>query len=487
MNRNSDSSSAQSLSARPHGGKRGQQSGQLNEQRTQREQRGGMGVRVSLVAAALGAIYGYDSGSIGGALIFLKEDYELSTLWVSVVTSIVVFGSLVGAALGPTLANRFGRKITMLLVAAGFAVFAGLSAVPFGVWWLTVVRLLLGVTIGLSTVVAPIFISEFAADHNRGRLATSYQFFTSAGVVVSLLASWALAGTGSWELMLGLSAAPAVVVFFALLSFPDSPRWYAMQGRTEEALSTLRLVDPRADAQQRLVEIEQDVATGGSGRFREIFTRRYMRATIFVIGFGFFVQITGTNTILYYGPMIFEKAGVSKSSDSILVSAFVQVFAIIGVLLSMVTVDRWGRRGPLLTGTIGMIVGHLIMVAVFLQPSITQGTGYVAVAGIALFYIGFYFGIGSLIWVYTGEAFPARLRSVGAAALLITDFAANLIATFAFPGVLSALGGATGFGAFGVLTVLALVFMYRMAPETKGRSLEEIRGYWDNGGHWASN
>lgn len=444
----------------------------------------GIGGRVAVVAAAIGAIYGYDSGSIGGALVFLKKDYALSTLWVSVITSVVVVGSILGAAVGPRLANGLGRKVTMLLVAAGFAVFAALSAVPLGVWWLTVVRLLLGVTIGLSTVVAPVFISEFAADHTRGRLATSYQFFTSAGVVVSLLACWALSGTRSWELMLGLSAVPAVAVFAALLSFPDSPRWYAMKGRTEQALGTLRRIDPDVDPDARLAEIQGDLAVGESGRFREIFTRHYARATLFVIGFGFFVQITGTNTILYYSPMIFEQAGVSDASDSILVSAVVQVFAIVGVVLSILTVDRWGRRGPLLLGTVTMIVGHAVMTYVFLQPAITRGTGYLAVAGIALFYIGFYFGIGSLIWVYTGEAFPARLRSVGAAALLMTDFTANLVATLAFPGVLAKLGGAVGFGAFGVLSVLALVFMHRMAPETKGRSLEEVRGYWDNGGRW---
>ncbi|WP_255954024.1 sugar porter family MFS transporter [Streptomyces odontomachi] len=445
-----------------------------------------LGTMVAVVAAAIGAIYGYDSGSIGGALIFLKSDYHLSTLWVSVITSIVVFGSLVGAAFGPRMANSLGRHRTMLLVAVGFAAFAALSAAPWGVWWLTAVRLMLGVTIGLSTVVAPVFISEFAADHNRGKLGTAYQFFTSAGVVISLLVAWALSDSESWEAILGISAVPALVVAVALLRFPDSPRWYAMRGRHAEALATLRRIDSRADVQAQLNAIRADLEEGEQGRFREIFTRRYARATFFVIAFGFFVQITGTNTILYYSPMIFEKAGFGKASDSILMSALVQLIAVLGVAVSMVMVDRWGRRPPLLIGTVGVIVGHAVMTGVFLSGHLGGATGYLAVAGIGLFYVGFYLGIGSLIWVYTGEAFPARLRSVGAAALLLSDFVANLIATFAFPVVLESVGGAAGFGAFAVLSVVALVFLWKMAPETKGRSLEDIRGYWDNGGRWVA-
>ncbi|MCA1221293.1 sugar porter family MFS transporter [Streptomyces sp. 8L] len=443
-----------------------------------------LGTKVAVVAAALGLIYGYDSGSISGALVFLKKDYHLSTLWVSVITSIVVFGSIVGAAVGPKAANRLGRKQTMLLVAGGFALFAALSAAPLGVWWLTVVRLFLGVTIGLSTVVAPVFISEFASEHNRGRLGTAYQFFTCAGVIISLVVAWALSRGGSWEALLGISAVPAVAVLLALLRFPDSPRWYAMRGRYDDARATLRRVEPDGDTDAQLEAIRADLAQGEQGTFREIFTRRYARATFFVIAFGFFVQITGTNTILYYSPMIFDKAGIADQSESILLSALVQLVAAVGVVLSMLVVDRWGRRPPLLIGTVAMVAGHLVMALVFARSTITTGAGYAAVAGIGIFYIGFYFGIGSLIWVYTGEAFPARLRSVGAAALLLSDFVANLIATFAFPGVLSDLGGSVGFGAFGVLSLLALVFLYRMAPETKGRSLEEIRGYWDNGGRW---
>lgn len=445
-----------------------------------------LGAKVTLVAAVIGLIYGYDSGSISGALLFLEDDYHLSTLWISVITSIVVFGSILGAAIGPRMANELGRRTTMIILCAGFALFAALSAVPWGVWWLTVVRLFLGVTIGLSTVVVPVFISEFATDRNRGKLGTAYQFFVSAGVVLSMLTAWLLAPTRSWEAILGLSALPAVAVCVAMLRFPDSPRWYAMKGRYDEALATLRRIDPHTDGTARLDAIKADTAGGEQGRFREIFTKRYARATFFVIAFGFFVQITGNNTVLFYSPTIFETAGISGESESILFSALVQSVAALGVVLSMLVVDRWGRRRPLLIGTTAMIAGHLSMALVFAQPDQTTTTGYLAVAGMSVFYIGFYFGIGSLIWVYTGEAFPARLRSVGAAALLLSDFTANLIATFAFPGVLRTLGGSFSFGVFAALSLLALLFLHRTAPETRGRSLEEIRSYWDNGARWTT-
>lgn len=438
---------------------------------------------VAAVAATIGVIYGYDTGGIAGALVYIKAQYHLGTLWLSVVTSIVVVGSLIGAVIGPWMANTFGRKVTMLVIAGGFTAFAALAAVPWGIVWLTGVRLFLGVTVGLSTVVAPIFISEFAQENQRGRLATSYQFFTSAGVVVSLVLDWALAASRAWQVMLGISAIPAAAVLLLIARFPDSPRWYAMKGRYDDALRTLRRIDPRL-AEQRITEIRADLAIGEHGRFREIFTRRYARATLFVIGFGFFVQITGNNTILVYSPEIFQKAGISSGANSILSAAIVQVFAIVGVVLSIAFVDRWGRRPPLLIGTAGAVAGQLLMMVAFWNPDPSRGAGYLAVAAIALFYVSFFFGIGSVIWVYTGEAFPARLRSVGAAALLITDFTANLIATFAFPALLSGLGGTATFGIFMILCVAAWIFMFKMAPETRGRSLEEIRGYWDNGGRW---
>lgn len=441
---------------------------------------------VSVVAAAIGLIYGYDSGSIGGALIYLKKDYHLSTLLVSAITTIVVVGSLVGAIFGPKITNGIGRKRTMVFVVGGFTVFAALSGIPIGPLYLIAIRFFLGVAIGLSTVAAPIFISELAPAKIRGALSTSYQLATSLGVFGSLLVDYLLASSGSWEWMLGVSAIPAAILFFILLTFPDTPRWYMMKGREKEAENVLKKLEPPESYDKQLKQIKEDLSNDEKGYFREVFQKKFARATMFVIVFGFIVQITGINTILYYSPMIFQSMGISGSS-AILVSSLVQIFSIVGIIASLLMVDRWGRRPLLLWGTVGMVVGDFIMIIVsFQEGDLSTTFGYIAFSGIALFNMAFYFGIGSLIWVYIGEAFPARLRSVGASLLLIADFVANIIATFTFPIVLDLFGGAVAFGGFMVLAILAWLFLFGFAPETKGRSLEEIRNYWYRGGKWTT-
>lgn len=444
------------------------------------------GLMVAIAAATIGLIYGYDSGSIGGALIFLKEDYNLSSLMVSIITTIVVVGSLIGAIFGPAITNGIGRQKTMVIVAIGFAVFAGLCAFPLGALYLTVVRFFLGVTIGLSTVAAPIFISELAPVKIRGALSISYQLSTSIGVFVSLFVDFLFSKSGAWEWMLGISAIPALLIVLILFRFPDTPRWYMMKGRRKDAVKVLKQLEPPEHYRSELAGIENDIVNNEKGLFREAFQKKYAKATLFVVVFGFIVQITGINTILYYSPTIFKSIGISDS-NSILVSALVQIFSIIGIIVSLLTVDRWGRRPILLTGTVGMVIGDLIMVIVSFQGNhLSTAIGYLAFAGIALFNMTFYFSIGSLIWVYTGEIFPARLRSVGASLLLIADFIANIIATFGFPLVFDSFGGQVAFGAFMVLAILAWFFLFWLAPETRGRSLEDIRKYWENGGKWTT-
>lgn len=444
------------------------------------------GIVVAFAAALVGLNYGFDSGSIGGALIFLREDFQMSTLTVALVTTIVVIGSLAGAMIGPMLTNGLGRKKVMIIVGIGFTIFSALSAIEVNPAYLITVRFFLGMTIGLSTIAAPVFISEFAPVKIRGALGMSYQLATSIGVILSLIVGYLFASIGGWQWILGISAIPSAIIVVVLWNFPDTPRWYMMKGRKEEALAALKKIEHPDNVEEEFKKIEADMAGNEKGYFREAFQRKYARPTLFVIVFGFIVQITGINTILYYSPIIFQSVGIESDGTSILLSALVNVFSVIGIILSILTVDRWGRRPILLLGTGGMILGNLSMIAVSMQNTLTPLLGYLAIAGIALFNMSFFFGIGSLIWVYLGEMFPARLRSVGAALLLMSDFIANIIATFAFPFVLDIWGGAIAFGIFLLLAIASWIFLYFMAPETKGRSLEDIRTYWANGGKWPS-
>src|SRR3954447_18648679 len=443
-----------------------------------------LGLRIAVAAATIGLIYGYDLGNISGALLFLTKHFDLTTKETEWVTSIVVAGSIPGALVAAGRSNAMGRKPTMVLVAVTYALFALLSAAAGSLVWLDVARFCLGVTIGISVVTAPIFVAESSPAAIRGGLIVMYQVATVTGIVVAYFVDYALAGGGNWRLMLGLSAAPALLVVAILARLPDTARWYVMKGRHDKARDTLRVTDPDADVDRELAEIEDDLRRERGGTIGEMLRRPYLRATLFVVGLGFLIQITGINAVVFYSPLIFKQMGFSGNAALLLLPALVQVGSLIATIASLSIVDRLGRRPTLLTGIGAMIASTLLLVVVFASGKLTGAAGWVGFAGIFVFTAGFNFGFGSLVWVYASESFPARLRTTGASAMLTADLIANLVIALYFLSAMKTLGGTATFAMFAALAAVAWLFIWWLAPETKGRPLEAIRGYWENGGRW---
>src|SRR5215208_4617024 len=276
-----------------------------------------LNVLIAVTAAIVGLIYGYDLGSIAGALLFLVPDLGLSTFMTSVVTSAVVLGQLVGAFVAGRISNTIGRKRTMVLVALGYALFAGLQGLAPNEWFLTAVRFLLGFIIGLSIVVAPAYIAESAPIRVRGSMLVTFQIATTSGIAIAYFVGAALASTESWRLILSLSAIPAVIVLLLIARLPDTSRWLLMNGRREEAADLLRRVEPDMDPDEEVQRIEQDLSYEEKGSFAELFQGRFRKAGIFVVGLGFLVQITGINAIVYYSPTIIQEVGVTSPTGAI--------------------------------------------------------------------------------------------------------------------------------------------------------------------------
>lgn len=444
-----------------------------------------MGVLIAVTAASVGLIYGYDLSNIAGALLFITEEFGLTTRQQELVTTAVVIGEIAGAICGGWLANKIGRKKSVVLVAAGYGVFALLSAFATSVPMLLGARLLLGLTIGVSIVVVPVFVAESAPAKNRGKLLVAYQVATVVGIIIGYVAAYFLAASENWRGMLGLAAVPATLIFILLLRMPDTARWYMLKGRVAEARRTLRNVDPAADVDAEIAEISRALSEERGGAIREMLRRPYLRATMFVIGLGFFIQITGINAIVYYSPRLFESMGFEGNFSLLLLPAFVQVAGLVAVFTSFFLVDRLGRRPVLLTGIGMMIAANALLITVFALGSDFGGAlttfGFL---GVLLFTVGFTFGFGSLVWVYAGESFPSRLRSLGASTMLTANLVGNAIVAALFLTMLSTLGGAGTFAVFGALAILSFAFVYRYAPETKGRQLEDIRHFWENDGVW---
>ncbi|MFG1793250.1 sugar porter family MFS transporter [Nocardia sp. NPDC049149] len=444
-----------------------------------------LGVLVGVAAASVGVIYGYDLSNIAGALLFITEEFGLTTRQQELLTTAVVIGEIAGAIGGGVLANRIGRKKSMVLVAATYGAFALLGALSTDLPMLVAARLALGITIGISVVVVPVFVAESAPTRVRGALLVTYQMATVIGIIIGYLAAYLLAGSQSWRWMLGLAAVPAVLTTVLLLRLPDSARWYVMKGRIEEARRVLRRVEPDLDTDVQLAEIERGLHEESGGALREMLRKPYLRATVFVVGLGFFIQITGINAIVYYSPRLFEAMGFRGHFALLVLPALVQVAALVAVLAALVLVDRVGRRPILLSGIGMMIAANVLLIAVFLAGSDFGGVlTALGFFGVLLFIVGFTFGFGALVWVYAGESFPARLRSTGSSAMLTSDLVANAIVAGAFLTMLESLGGAGTFVVFGVFALLGFAFVYKLAPETKGRQLEEIQHFWANGGRW---
>jgi MFS transporter, SP family, galactose:H+ symporter len=452
--------------------------GHTNELRTKRR-----GLLLGLTAASLGVVYGYDLSNIAGALLFITDEFGLTTRQQELVTTAVVLGEIAGALGAGVLANLIGRKWSMVLVAAGYAVFALLSATSDSVSMLLVARLLLSLTIGVSVVVVPVFVAESAPAAVRGSLLVGYQVATVFGIIVGYLACYLLADSRDWRWMLALAAVPAALVAMLLLRMPDTARWYVLKGRVAEARRALQRVEPDSPdsyVEHELTEISAALAEESGGKFVEMLRRPYLRATAFVIALGFFIQITGVNAIVYYSPRLFDAMGFRGNFALLVLPAMVQAAALAAVLVAVVLVDRLGRRPVLLSGIGTMIAADVLLIVVF-AARLAAIFGFI---GVLLFTMGFTFGFGALVWVYAGESFPSRLRSMGSSAMLTANLLANAMVAGLFLTLLHSLGGAATFAVFGVFAVGGFAFVYRFAPETKGRQLEEIRHFWENDGRW---
>lgn len=395
----------------------------------------------------------------------------------------VVIGQIAGALGGGVLANAIGRKKSMVLITVGYAVFALLGAASVSLPMLLVARLLLGLTIGVTVVVVPVYVAESAPAAVRGSLLTAYQLAIVSALIIGYLTGYLLAGTHSWRWMLGLAAVPAALLLPLLIRMPDTARWYLLRGRVDDARRALLRVEPDAHVDEELAEIGRALSEGRGG-MAEMLRRPYSRATIFVVTLGFLIQITGINAIIYYSPRIFEAMGFTGNFALLALPALVQIAGLAAVCTSLLLVDRLGRRPILLSGIAMMIAADAVLMAVFAQGHLGGAGLLFGFAGVLLFIIGYTLGFGSLGWVYASESFPSRLRSIGSSTMLTSNLVANAIVAASFLTMLHSLGGAGTFAVFAVLAVVAFAFVYRYAPETKGRQLEEIRHFWENGGRW---
>jgi len=430
---------------------------------------------VAVIASLGGLLFGYDTGVISGALPFLKQDFTLDARMLGVATSAVLVGATLGAAGAGTVSDMFGRRRVILVVALLFVAGALGSAAAHTLPVLLAARAVVGVAIGIASMLTPLYLSEIAPKAIRGFIVSMNQFCITLGILVSYIVDYLLADAAdNWRWMLGLGAVPGLILFFGMLTLPESPRWLAGHGRLDAARAALGHMREPSEVEAELVELRTDLARNGKLVPWSALLSPHVRKPLIVgVALAVFQQITGINTVIYYAPTIFQSAGMSSASVAILATAGVGLVNVIMTVVAMRLLDVVGRRALLLWGLGGMIVMLLALSAGF-----ALGTGgwvaLVTVVSVAA-YVGFFaIGLGPVFWLLISEIFPLAVRGRGMSVATVSNWGSNFAVTLVFPPLVEALGSASAFLAFAVLSVGAFIFTLRMVPETNGRSLEEI-------------
>lgn len=427
----------------------------------------------AIICAIGGLLFGFDTGIISGALLFIREDLGLSPFLQSAVVSAILVGAIVGAGTGGYLADRFGRRWMTMLAAVVFAVGALGSAFAPTVGLLIVSRAVLGLAVGSSTIFVPLYIAEIAPTNVRGALTAMFQLAITIGIVVAYGVSYVLTDAEAWRWMLGLGAIPAVILFIGMLPLPDTPRWLSERGREGEARAVLRRsrnTDEEVEREMREMEEAKNQEEAGWGELKKAWVRPML---IVGIGLAAGQQIVGINTIIYYAPTIMEATGLG-ASVSILATLGVGIVNVLFTIVALLIIDRVGRKPLLLTGLVGLAISLLILGAGYALPGLSGAVAIVTFIGLVLYIASFAASFGVVLWVVLPEIFPLRIRGSAMGLCTICHWSANLLVSLTFLPMVAAIGQAATFWGYCVISIGAFVFVYFLMPETKGRTLEEI-------------
>lgn len=436
---------------------------------------------IAAVAAVGGLLFGFDTGIIAGAMLYIVPDFHLGPAEQGLVVSAVTFGALFGALVGGTSSDTIGRRWTNIIAGLSFIVGSILSAVAPNVDALIASRVIIGLAIGLSSVAAPMYIAELSPPRNRGKLVSLFQLAITVGILLSYIVDRALAPEHAWRWMLGLAVIPGALLVLGMLAMPESPRWLLKSGDEKAARRALSLVRSVDEIEAEVAEIHEDLAHNQPAAWTELLMPALRPALLVGIGLAVFQQVTGINTIIYYAPEIFQKAGLDSATTALAATIGIGVINVLSTLIAISLVDRLGRKPLLLAGLVGMILS-LLAVGAAQRFGSTLGVNPDSLAPLTVVFIGLYivcfaFSLGPVVWLMISEIFPNRARARGAAVSTAANWTANFLVSLSFP-VLQAWMGPSLWFLYAAMGVAGIIFIVAYVPETKGKSLEEISRQW---------
>jgi len=438
-------------------------------------------VKLTIISTLGGLLFGYDTGVISGALLYMKDALQMNAVEEALVVSALLFpGAAGGALIGGRMADWLGRRGSLLVCAALFFVGALACALAPTVTLMVIARIILGLGVGAAAVTCPLYLAEMAPAHLRGRMVTINELMIVTGQMLAFAINAALDALiqdpGVWRIMLAVATIPAIALLIGMLVLPESPRWLGLKGRFEESHRILELSRSRSEAESEYAEISDAsrVASKEKGQaFRDLRDNRWMRRLLYVgCGLAVVQQATGINTVNYYAPTILESSGLGVSA-SLVATIGIGVTSVVTTILGIWLLGFVGRKKMLIIGFSGVVGAQALLALAFTLPQ-SDAVSYLILACMMLFVAFVQCFIGTCVWLLLSEIFPLAIRGFAMGIAVFVLWTVNAAISFAFPIVNEALGSTGTFVLFVIVNLVSLVFVARTVPETKGRSLEQI-------------
>lgn len=433
---------------------------------------------ISAVAAIGGLLFGYDTGVISGAILYIKKEFAVTIVQEELIISMVSLGAIFGAISGGPLCDKLGRKkivlsasLVFIISAIGLA-FAGTVNELIG--W----RFLVGLAIGISSATAPLYIAELSPRHFRGGLVTINQLFITIGILSSYLIGLLFLESESWRIMFAIAGIPAAIQFLVMIFFPESPRYLANVGEKTKALKVLKKF--RATEEHAKLEIEhiEKMINRKKAHWKELLSKTVRPALLAGVGVAIIQQITGINTIIYYAPTIFKFAGFASNKVALMATLWVGIVNVLMTFMAIYLLDIIGRKPLLLFGLGGMSLSLIILGIGFYQTVSTAFVEIIALICLFFYIASFAYSLGPVGWLLNSEIYPLHIRGKAMGIATCANWLSNFIITATFLNLINLLGKSGTLWLYGFIGILGLFFIWRRVPETKGESLEEIEECW---------
>jgi sugar porter (SP) family MFS transporter len=432
---------------------------------------------VTSIAALGGFLFGYDTGVISDALLYIGPAFGLGDAGKQVVVAALLLGALVGALIGGRLADSLGRRGTLVGAAVIFTVGAVLAGLSPSVGVLVAARVLLGLAIGASSSCVPLYLAEIAPPESRGRLVSLNQMLITVGILVSYGVGAALAPAQAWRWMLALAAVPSLVMLVGLIVMPESPRWLLLQRRDDQARQVLASVQGRAADDHAVAdqvhELQALQAQEEAASYRDLIGPRLRPALRIGIGVTAINQLVGVNAIIYYAPTLLKNVGFSDTGATVVTVIIGAINALV-TLIALGLIDRLGRRPLMLGGVVIVDLALLFLGALYLLPSQTGVVTVLLIVGLCVYIAAFAASLGIGIWLINSEVYPTAVRGKGSSLGVFTHWGLDFVISLTVLTLVDAITPTGLFWLYGVLGIAGLLFLWRYLPETKGRTLEEI-------------